>query len=114
MFRLALILFGGDALVERWKIFMAAGVLTILLGAVLLIDLVDGVADIATWVLGAVLLVQGMAEMVVGATHVQVRRRFELLRGAAMMVFACLELDFPWTTPLPPVFCSLVRSPSTA
>jgi hypothetical protein len=28
MFRLALILFGGDALVRRWKIFMAAGVLT--------------------------------------------------------------------------------------
>jgi len=96
MFRLALILFGGDALVKRWKIFMVAGVLTALFGILLLVDLVDGVADVATWVLGAVLLAQGVVELVVGATHARERRRFEMLRGAAMVVFACLVLDFPW------------------
>lgn len=96
MFRLALTLFGGDALVKRWKIFLVAGLLAVLLGVVVLIDLVDGVADMAGWVFGAVLLLQGLVELLIGATHTRARRRFEMLRGAAMVVFACLLLDFPW------------------
>ncbi|MES2364041.1 MAG: hypothetical protein V4646_19895 [Pseudomonadota bacterium] len=100
MFRLALILFGGDALIRRWKVFLAAGALTMVMAAVVLIDLVDGVADIATGVLGTLLLIQGLAEIVVGATHTRARRRFEMLRGAAMVVFASLLLDFPWDNAL--------------
>jgi uncharacterized membrane protein HdeD (DUF308 family) len=96
MFRLALTLFGGDALVKRWKIFFVAGLLALLLGAVVLVDIFDGVADMAGWVFGAVLLLQGLVELAIGATHTRARRRFEMLRGAAMVVFACLLLDFPW------------------
>ncbi len=96
MFRLALILFGGDALLKRWRIFLAAGMLIILLGAVVLIDLGDGVANIASWVFGAILLLQGVIELVVGATHAGSRRRFEMFRGFAMVFIACLVLDFPW------------------
>lgn len=96
MFRLALTLFGGDALVKRWKIFLVAGLLAVLLGAVVLVDLFDGVADMASWVFGAVLLLQGLGELAIGATHTRARRRFEMLRGAAMVAFACLLLDFPW------------------
>lgn len=96
MFRMALILFGGDALLKRWRIFFAAGLLTVILGAVVLIDLGDGVADIASWVFGVILLLQGVIELVVGATHTGSRRRFEMLRGFAMVFIACLVLDFPW------------------
>ena len=96
MFRLALILFGGDALARRWKFFWVAGAIVLLTGCSLLIDLVDGVADVATWVLGMVLLAQGLLEMLVGATHPGVRRRFEIVRGALMVVFAALVLDVPW------------------
>jgi uncharacterized membrane protein HdeD (DUF308 family) len=53
-------------------------------------------AGVLTALFGAVLLAQGLVEMVVGATHARVRRRFELLCGAAMVVCACLVLDFPW------------------
>ncbi|SFB86170.1 Uncharacterized membrane protein HdeD, DUF308 family [Polaromonas sp. OV174] len=96
MFRLILTLFGGDLLVRRWKIFMLLGLLTLLVGVVVLADLVDGVADIASWVFGLMLLLQGLIELVVGATHERARRRFEMLRGLAMVVVACLLLDFPW------------------
>lgn len=100
MFRLALILFGADALVKRWRVFLLAGLLTIAAAAVLLVDLVDGVASVATWVLGLFLLVQGLSEIVVGASHTRSRRRFEMLRGAAMVVVASLVLDFPWDNAL--------------
>ncbi|MES2413086.1 MAG: DUF308 domain-containing protein [Pseudomonadota bacterium] len=100
MFRLALILFGGDALVKRWRVFLAAGLLTMLAAALLLLDLIDGVANVATWTLGLFLLVQGLVEIAVGASHTGTRRRFEILRGVAMVVVASLILDFPWDNAL--------------
>ena len=96
MFRLALILFGGDPLLKRWRIFLAAGILTVLSGAVVLFDLGDGVADIASWVFGVILLLQGLVGLVVGATCTGSRRRFEMFRGFVMVFIACLVLDFPW------------------
>ncbi len=96
MFRLALILFGGDALIRRWKFFLVIGLLVLAVGLSVLFDLVDGVADIATWALGTILLVLGLGELVVGATHARMRRRLQMLRGLAMLVGACLVLDFPW------------------
>lgn len=96
MFRLALIFFGGDSLVRRWKFFVFLGVLAALCGAVLLIDLLDGIADIAVEVLGAALLFQGVFEVVAGTAHTRMRRRLQMLRGFAMLIVACLVLDFPW------------------
>jgi uncharacterized membrane protein HdeD (DUF308 family) len=96
MFRLALILFGGDALIRRWKFFLVMGLLVVAVGLSVLFDLVDGVADIATWTLGTILLVIGLVELIVGATHARMRRQLQMLRGLAMLVGACLVLDFPW------------------
>jgi uncharacterized membrane protein HdeD (DUF308 family) len=96
MFRLALIFFGGDSLVRRWAFFVTLGVLTGLFGIVLLVDLLDGVADIAAKVLGAALLLQGLFEVLAGTAHTRLRRRLQMLRGFAMLVVACLVLDFPW------------------
>ena len=96
MLRLALILFGGDALIRRWKFFLSMGLLVLVAGFCVLFDLVDGVADIATWTLGTILLVLGLVELVVGATHARMRRQLQMLRGVAMLAGACLVLDFPW------------------
>lgn len=96
MFRLALIFFGGDSLIKRWTFFVVLGVLAAVCGIVLLYDLLDGAADIAAEVLGAALLVQGMFELVAGTAHTRMRRRLQMLRGLAMLVVACLVLDFPW------------------
>lgn len=96
MFRLALILFGGDALIRRWKFFLVIGLLVVAAGLSVLFDLVDGVADIASWALGTILLVLGLVELVVGSTHARMRRQLQMLRGLAMLVGACLVLDFPW------------------
>ncbi|MES2585095.1 MAG: hypothetical protein V4627_20395 [Pseudomonadota bacterium] len=96
MFRLALILFGGDALIRRWKFFLVIGLLVLAVGLSVLFDLVDGVANIATWALGSILLLLGLGELVVGATHARIRRRLQMLRGLAMWVGASLVLDFPW------------------
>lgn len=95
MFRLALILFGGDALIRRWKSFLVWGLLALVAGFSVLFDLTDGVVDIATWVLGGMLLVLGLVELIVGATHTRTRRQLQMLRGAAMLVGSCLVLDFP-------------------
>lgn len=96
MFRLALIFFGGDSLARRWTFFVLLGVLVGLCGIVLFVDLLDGIADIAAEVLGGVLLLQGMFELVAGTAHTFMRRRLQMLRGLAMLVVACLVLDFPW------------------
>ena len=96
MFRLALIFFGGDSLIRRWKFFVTVGLLAGFFGIVLLIDLHDGVADIAAEVLGGALLLQGLFELVAGTAHTRLRRRLQMLRGFAMLVVACLVLDFPW------------------
>ena len=96
MFRLALILFGGDALIRRWKFFLVTGLLVLVAGFSVLFDLVDGVANIANWALGTILLVLGLVELVGGSTHARMRRQLQMLRGLAMLVGACLVLDVPW------------------
>ena len=96
MFRLALILFGGDALIRRWRSFLVMGLLVLATGFGVLFDLVDGVADVASWALGTILLVLGLVELLVSSSHARVRRQLERLRGLAMLAGACLVLDFPW------------------
>lgn len=96
MFRLVLVLFGGDALIRRWKFFLAIGLLVMAAGLGVLFDLVDGVADIASWSLGALLLLLGLGELAISATHARMRRKLQMLRGLAMVMSACLVLDFPW------------------
>ena len=75
MTRLILILFGGDALIQRWRAIFGLGVLTLLVALAVLGDLVDGVADITTLLLGLILLALALFELMVGATHTGVRRR---------------------------------------
>ena len=96
MFRLVLIFFGGDLLIQRWRFFAFLGVLAGLCGVILLADLLDGVADIAAEVLGVGLLLQGLFDLVAGTAHTQIRRRLQMLRGFSMLVVASLVLDFPW------------------
>ena len=96
MTRLLLILFGGDALIQRCRAIFGLGVLTLLVALAVLGDLVDGVADITTLLLGLILLALALFELMVGATHTGVRRQLELLRGLVMLTGASLVLDFPW------------------
>jgi uncharacterized membrane protein HdeD (DUF308 family) len=96
MFRLALILFGGDALIGRWKFFLSIGLLILAAGFSVLFDLVDGVVDIATWSLGTLLLLLGLGELLASATHTRLRHKLQMLRGLAMLASASLVLDFPW------------------
>lgn len=96
MFRLVLILFGGDALIRRWGVFLALGLLALMAGLVVLIDLADGVVNISAHVLGALLLVLGAVELVVASSQVGLRRRLHLFRGTALLMGAFLVLDFPW------------------
>jgi uncharacterized membrane protein HdeD (DUF308 family) len=96
MFRLALVFFGDDALIKRWRFFVVLGLLAGGFGLALLYDLHDGVADIAAKVLAAVLLLQGIFELIAGTAHTHLRRRLQMLRGLALVVVACLVLDFPW------------------
>lgn len=96
MTRLILILFGGDALIQRWRAIFGLGVLTLLVALAVLGDLVDGVADITTLLLGLILLALALFELMVGATHTGVRRQLELLRGLVMLTGASLVLDFSW------------------
>ncbi len=116
MTRLILILFGGDALIQRWRAIFGLGVLTLLVALAVLVDLVDGVADITTLLLGLILLALALFELMVGATHTGVRRQLELLRGLVMLTGASLVLDFPWDNAITSgaifgvAFCSMACS----
>ena len=116
MTRLILILFGGDALIQRWRAIFGLGVLTLLVALAVLGDLVDGGADITTLLLGLILLALALFELMVGATHTGVRRQLELLRGLVMLTGASLVLDFPWDNAITSgaifgvAFCSMACS----
>ena len=116
MTRLILILFGGDALIQRWRAIFGLGVLTLLVALAVLGDLVDGVADITTLLLGLILLALALFELMVGATHTGGRRQLELLRGLVMLTGASLVLDFPWDNAITSgaifgvAFCSMACS----
>ena len=116
MTRLILILFGGDALIQRWRAIFGLGVLTLLVALAVLGDLVDCVADITTLLLGLILLALALFELMVGATHTGVRRQLELLRGLVMLTGASLVLDFPWDNAITSgaifgvAFCSMACS----
>ena len=116
MTRLILILFGGDALIQRWRAIFGLGVLTLLVALAVLVDLVDGVADITTLLLGLILLALALFELMVGATHTGVRRQLELLRGLVMLTGASLVLDFSWDNAITSgaifgvAFCSMACS----
>lgn len=116
MTRLILILLGGDALIQRWRAIFGLGVLTLLVALAVLGDLVDGVADITTLLLGLILLALALFELMVGATHTGVRRQLELLRGLVMLTGASLVLDFPWDNAITSgaifgvAFCSMACS----
>ena len=116
MTRLILILFGGDALIQRWRAIFGLGVLTLLVALAVLGDLVDGVADITTLLLGLILLALALFELMGGATHTGVRRQLELLRGLVMLTGASLVLDFPWDNAITSgaifgvAFCSMACS----
>lgn len=116
MTRLILILFGGDALIQRWRAIFGLGELTLLVALAVLGDLVDGVADITTLLLGLILLALALFELMVGATHTGVRRQLELLRGLVMLTGASLVLDFPWDNAITSgaifgvAFCSMACS----
>lgn len=116
MTRLILILFGGDALIQRWRAIFGLGVLTLLVALAVLGDLVDGVADITTLLLGLILLALALFELMVGATHTGVHRQLELLRGLVMLTGASLVLDFPWDNAITSgaifgvAFCSMACS----
>ena len=116
MTRLILILFGGDALIQRWRAIFGLGVLTLQVALAVLGDLVDGVADITTLLLGLILLALALFELMVGATHTGVRRQLELLRGLVMLTGASLVLDFPWDNAITSgaifgvAFCSMACS----
>lgn len=116
MTRLILILFGGDPLIQRWRAIFGLGVLTLLVALAVLGDLVDGVADITTLLLGLILLALALFELMVGATHTGVRRQLELLRGLVMLTGASLVLDFPWDNAITSgaifgvAFCSMACS----
>ena len=116
MTRLFLILFGGDALIQRCRAIFGPGVLTLLVALAVLGDLVDGVADITTLLLGLILLALALFELMVGPTHTGVRRQLELLRGLVMLTGASLVLDFPWDNAITSgaifgvAFCSMACS----
>ena len=116
MTRLILILFGGDALIQRWRAIFGLGVLTLLVAVAVLVVLVDGVADITSLLLGLILLALALFELMVGATHTGVRRQLELLRGLVMLTGASLVLDFPWDNAITSgaifgvAFCSMACS----
>ena len=116
MTRLILILFGGDALIQRWRAIFGLGVLTLLVALAVLGDLLDCVADITTLLLGLILLALALFELMVGATHTGVRRQLELLRGLVMLTGASLVLDFPWDNAITSgaifgvAFCSMACS----
>ena len=116
MTRLILILFGGDALIQRWRAIFGLAVLALLAALAVLGDLVDGVADITTLLLGLILLALALFELMVGATHTGVRRQLELLRGLVMLTGASLVLDLPWDNAITSgaifgvAFCSMACS----
>ncbi|SFN75397.1 Uncharacterized membrane protein HdeD, DUF308 family [Formivibrio citricus] len=100
MFRLALLLIGVHALRRYWAWFVATGLVWLLAGAVIIVDLFDGVADIAVEILGGALLLAGLLTLVGAGKKGKSHERFDWFKGMTFVVAALLVLDFPWDNQL--------------
>ena len=96
MGQLAFLLIGSDSLRQRWFVVAGAGAAMIALGLIILVDGMDGVTLYATNTFGLIFLLQGLFILfMVAFAGINVRPFLTVVRAVALIILACLILDFP-------------------
>lgn len=96
MIRLLFLLLGARALKPVWPYLMTAGILWMLLGALILYDLSDGVLTVVLDAFALFLVVEGLVELVAAASQGLRRHWIDALRGIAFLFAAFVVFDIPW------------------
>jgi len=95
MIQLVFLLLGAHALKPVWRFLIVAGIVWMLLGVAILLDLSDGVLSVVLDTLAVFLVVEGFVE-IAAAISVGLRRRWiDALRGVAFLVAALLVFNDP-------------------
>ncbi|MFH6783024.1 MULTISPECIES: DUF4105 domain-containing protein [Methylobacterium] len=85
-----LLLVGRAEVSRRAHLFLAAGLVSALLGVLIVIDSLDGAIHIPDRWFGVLLLLEGVASLVTGLTALGAARRLRLLKGVVLLVMAVL------------------------
>lgn len=96
MVRLLFLLLGARALKPMWRLLMAAGMVWMLLGILILFDLSDGKLFVFLDTLAIFLIVEGFVEIIAAAALGLRRHWIDALRGVAFLFAAFLVFNVPW------------------
>lgn len=94
MIQLVLLLLGAEAVRRHWLTLVVVGAIWIETGLVIVIDPLDGVQDITMRTLGALLMVEGLVGLAVGA--LANARRMWLAKGLALVAAGLMVVVTPW------------------
>lgn len=93
MVRLMMILLGVEYLRARWRGVMVAGVVSVLVGAALFIDALDGVLYFPIAPFAWLLLLEGLATLAVAWTGMGGQRTLRYVKGVGFCITAALVLS---------------------
>ena len=96
MIRLLFLLLGARALKPMWRYLIVAGIIWMLLGALILFDLSDGVLTVVLDTFALCLVVEGGVEIVAAASLGLRKHWGGALRGLAFLLAAFLVFNVPW------------------
>lgn len=85
-----LLLVGRAEVHRHWRLLLAAGLVSALIGIAVVIDSLDGALHVPDRWFGFLLLAEGLVSLVVGATAVGAARRLRLAKGVLLLVMALL------------------------
>jgi uncharacterized membrane protein HdeD (DUF308 family) len=92
MVRLVMILLGVDYLRTRWREVMALGILSVVLGAVIFSDALDGAVFFPIRPFALLMLLEGLATLAVAWTGMGGQRTLRYVKGATFCLSALLVL----------------------
>ncbi|MGA0531314.1 HdeD family acid-resistance protein [Hansschlegelia sp. KR7-227] len=94
--RLAFLLLGATALRRQWLVLAAAGLIWLLCGVGILIDISDGRLSVIMDVLAVFLIVEGAVEIGAAVARGLRRNWSDALRGLGFLFTAFVVFDVPW------------------
>ena len=85
-----LLLMGRAAVRRHWSLLFVAGLICAALGALVVVDALDGALHVPDRWFGLLLLIDGFGSLVAGIAAVGAARRLRFLKGAVLLVMAIL------------------------
>jgi uncharacterized membrane protein HdeD (DUF308 family) len=92
MIRLLMLLVGSAVVRRGWRVVGALGIASIAIGALLIVDAIDGALYFPIHLFAVLVLIEGLVTLAAATSADGARRRLQQLRGAGLLALALLVL----------------------